>query len=109
MYSVGPDYSGGISVLYMPRSMCLRGLCVLRGRISWVFMDSTATKYVYVPFPCTSWSLLDCDEVSQHDSCHSFHYDRGTEGEADVVTARHLEGVHLAGLEVECLLGLSDA
>ena len=83
-------------------------ICVLRGRISQIFVGFTTTKYVYEAVPCTSWPLFQCDEVCQHDRCHGFHYDRSTKGEAYVVTARDLEGIHLTGLEVECLLGLSD-
>ena len=48
-------------------------------------------------------------EVCEGDSRHSLNYNRSTEGEADIVAAWHLEGIHFAGLEIEGLLGLADA
>ena len=109
MYSVGPDESGDVSCTVYATKYMFPWICVLRGRISQIFVGFTTTKYVYEAAPCTSWSLFQCDEVGQDDRCHGFHYHRGTKGEAYVVTARHLKSVHLAGLEVECLLCLADA
>ena len=108
MYSVGSDESGKDPVLCMPRSICFRGFVYFVAGFPRFSVGFTTTKYVYEAVPRTSWSLFQCDEVCQHDCCHGFHYDRSTKGEAYVVAARDLEGIHLTGLEVECLLSLSD-
>ena len=48
-------------------------------------------------------------KVGKDDCGHGLYHDRGTEGEAHVMTARDLEGIHFAGLEIEGRLGLADA
>jgi hypothetical protein len=49
------------------------------------------------------------DQVSEGNGCHGLDYDWSTESEADIVTARNLEGIHFACREVEGLLGFADA
>ena len=49
------------------------------------------------------------DQVCEDESCHSLDYYWSSESEADIVAARHLEGVHFACRKVEGLLGFADA
>ena len=48
-------------------------------------------------------------KVSKDDGRHCLQNDRGTKREADIVTAGHLESIHLSRLEVEGCLGLTYA
>ena len=57
------------------------------------------------------WILFIADQhqVCQNNGSHGFDYDRGAEGEADIMAAWDFESVHLTGYEVEGLLRLADA